>query len=114
METGHKADAVKRTEGWASVNNASINNASVNNERRLDNPLCDDLRFEYAIDGNISTVGNGEFQKLRHQVQRVVNLITILKDPDYTGGQEKDVELAFRIIGCGRVNTFGLTHIYWA
>lgn len=103
IETWHRSGTVEKTANWTSINN----------ERRLE-PFCDDLRFEYAIDGNISSVGKKEFDNMHEQVQRVVNLVPILKDPDFTGGQERDVEVAIRITGCNRHNVFSLTHIYWA
>ena len=48
------------------------------------------------------------------EIVRVVELFSILEDPNYTGGEEKDVEVGLRIVGCGRSKTFSLTHVYWA
>jgi hypothetical protein len=76
--------------------------------------FCNTFQFEYAIDGKVNVLSKEEFMKKLHLVQRVVEIITILQDPNYTDGQEKEVEVAFRITGCERINTFVLTHIYWA
>jgi hypothetical protein len=38
----------------------------------------------------------------------------LLDDPDFITGKSKDVELAIRQTGCGRVKPLHLTHIYWA
>jgi hypothetical protein len=75
---------------------------------------CDEFKFEYAIDGKITSLNLEEFQERRKQVQRVVETITLLKDPNYTGGVEKEVEVAFRITGCERVKTFRFSHVYWS
>jgi hypothetical protein len=44
----------------------------------------------------------------------VIEYLTLLDDPNYTGGATKNVELAIRMTGCGRSKVFGLTHVYWA
>ena len=46
--------------------------------------------------------------------QRVVEILSLLEDPSYTGGEAREVEVAIRIKGCGRQKTFGLTHVYWS
>ena len=35
--------------------------------------------------------------------QRVVETVSLLADPEFTGGEEKEVELGMRIRGCGKV-----------
>ena len=74
---------------------------------------CDEFKFEYAINEEITSLNKDEFLGRIHQVQRVVETITILKDPNYTGGVEKEVEIAMRLTGCGRIKTFHLYHVYW-
>ena len=75
---------------------------------------CAELRFEYAIDGKITSLSLDEFQAKRQQVQRVVETVTLLNDPNYTGGMEQEVEVAFRITGCAQTHAFKITHVYWA
>lgn len=83
--------------------------------RELGNPnLCDKWTFEFAIDGNITKWDKVQWEEHRVQLQRVVGLWVLLDDSNYTGGEEKDVELAIRLTGCKRATAFGLSHIYWA
>jgi len=77
------------------------------------NIFCADWRFEFAIDGKITSWDLDAFNNQVYSAQRVVQLSVLLNDPDYTGGQEKDVELAIRMTGCARDVTFSLSHIYW-
>ena len=76
--------------------------------------FCDEFRFEYAVDGTVTSLNYTEWQARSHLVQRVVQVFTILEDPDYTGGKEQEVEIAVRITGCARAKHFALTHVYWA
>ena len=117
-------DSNKVTVGWTTENNeAAVSGRALNEEinrgaeRELKiqpAPFCDDFKFEFAIDGKITSWNLREWQENNKIVQRVVELATLLDDPNYTGGETKNVELAIRIGGCGRVKNFGLTHIYWA
>jgi hypothetical protein len=75
--------------------------------------LPDTFEFDYAIDGKITTLKKNEFLGKNHHIQRVVELLTLLDDENFTS-EKKDVEVAIRMRGCGRVCTFGLSHIYWA
>jgi hypothetical protein len=92
---------------------------TVNNEKRLLNAagamelkdLPETFEFDYAIDGKITTLNKQDFIKQRIEAQRVVELWVLLDDPNFS---KDDVEVAFRMRGCGRDCTFGLTHIYWA
>lgn len=75
---------------------------------------CDAYTFEFAIDGKITVYDKDAWKKNTIQPQRVVTLWVLLDDPDYTGGEEKDVEVAMRMTGCARDTTWSLTHIYYA
>jgi hypothetical protein len=121
------ADSNPRTKGWKCENgatdcpgarNASDNDDGGNNVRLLKGKSppekCDAYRFEFAIDGKITSWTKAQFDANRRQVQRVVHLFQLLDDPKYTNGKEKDVELAIRLTGCGRGNAAQLTHVYWA
>jgi len=77
------------------------------------NEYCDDWRLEFAIDGKVTSWTLEQFQKQVYGAQRVVHLSVFLDDPNYTGGEEKDVEFAIRMTGCARGVTFALSHIYW-
>jgi hypothetical protein len=107
FETWHKDGENVRTAGWTTENNVTIPG-----RRLLD--LCDEFKFEFAIDGKVTSWSKDEFLEHRHDVQRVVETVTILKDSNFTGGVEKEVEVAFRLTGCERRTTFFLSHIYWA
>jgi hypothetical protein len=76
-------------------------------------PQPDTMAFEYAIDGKITSLPRDEFLGAVAQLQRVLQVLTILDDPNFTS-EPKDVEIAVRMTGCGRDCTFGISHIYWA
>ena len=90
---------------------------SENNERRLDadpaEAYPENFKFEYAIDGKVTTLNKQQFIEKRKRVQRVVEILTLLDDPNYTKN-EKDVEVAIRLQGCGTSCAIGITHLYWA
>lgn len=113
FETWHKKGENPQTKDWTSENNESGTM-----ERLLQNDAesqwCEAFKFEYAIDGEVTSMAEAEFVVKKHSVQRVVETITILEDPNYTGGEEKEVEVAFRMTGCGAEPLFLLSHIYWA
>lgn len=75
---------------------------------------CADFRFEFAIDGKITSWTGEQLEANKVAAQRMVVIVTVLDDENYTGGEAKNVELAIRVTGCGREKPFGLTHIYWA
>lgn len=109
LETWHQPDKVQVTEGWTSVNNERRNLKSKPPE------YCEDFHFDFAVDGNITTHDLEQFKEASKQIQRVVEVLTMLDDPEYVkDGEEKDVELAIRMRGCGRDKVFSLTHVYWA
>ena len=137
----HPAESDKRTEGWTSINNkneldeddsknhppmeenkssAEMDQSKSEGEgrelrKKKGAPSwCNEFKFDYAVDGNITSLSLDEYNKAYRQIQRVVEVITVLDDPTYTGGKEKDVQVAIRIRGCGRSKVYGLTHIYWA
>ena len=137
FESWHQSESVPATTGWTSVNNEggtrklrevfSYNTTKTtrtqqwafdDHGRKLGKKpppeFCDEFKFEYAIDGKITSLKRDEFLERKVDVQRVVETITILEDPEYTGGEEKEVEIAIRIVGCGRKKVFRMSHIYWA
>ena len=77
-------------------------------------PLPDTFAFDYAINGKITTLNNTEFMAEKKNLQRVVETLTILDDPDFIKDAAQDVEVAFRLRGVGRSIVFGVSHIYWA
>jgi hypothetical protein len=108
LETWHQPEEVSITDGWTTVNN----------ERHLKKEppeYCDDFHFDYAIDGKITSWDLEEFREANKSIQRVVEVFTMLDDPTYVKkGEEKNVELAIRMRGCGSTKVFSLTHVYWA
>lgn len=111
------------TENWTSVNNnrrqlrtrdLGSNATSVHNhdERllKLAN-IPDSMKFEFAINGKVTTWTKDDFVKNKKDVARTVEVFTLLDDPKFPDG---DVELAIRFLECGRKCTMGLTHVYWA
>jgi len=118
METWHFADEVPVAEGWTTVNNERHLRTSVDEHRSLKReqiPFCDDFFFDFAVDGKITSWNLEQFQQANKNIQRVVEVFTMLDDPTYVkDGEEKDVELAIRMRGCGDQKVFSLTHVYWA
>jgi hypothetical protein len=117
----------KRTKGWVSENNETSSGRSLftgnQTVRRLGDPsrrlggkeLCDDFKFEFAINGKLTSYSKDEFKDTLQVVQRVVQVQYFLNDTSITkNGEAVDVELAIRITGCGRGNMFKMSHIYWA
>jgi hypothetical protein len=74
---------------------------------------CEDFKFEFAIDGKITTWDLDEWRSREQKGARVAQFWTLLDDPAFAD-QPRDVELAIRIRGCQRIKTFKLTHVYWA
>jgi hypothetical protein len=129
------ADQVTRTKDWTSVNNekrmlrsAALNDQNVtdvfddeyeyldsesppNQERRLSLP--DNFIFDYAINGKITSLTRDQFAVQLKSIQRVMDIITLLDDPNFTE-KPANVEVAFRLRGCGSDCTLALTHVYWA
>ena len=130
FETWHFKDSNPLTQDWETIDNEGAGTAKDNEAERHRNhfrrairnrqlkpqpePFCDEFRFEYALDdGDIVSMTHDEFEAIRHQMERVVEIVPIVKQPD-TWGEERDVQLAIRITGCGRRKVFSLTHVYWA
>jgi len=72
---------------------------------------CEEFRFEFSIVGKIPSYNKEEFLSHKQDLQRVV---TLLNDPSYTSGAEKEVEVAIRMAGSGHIKNFLLTHVYWS
>jgi hypothetical protein len=62
----------------------------------------------------MTSLNREQYEEKKNFVQRVVETIVLLKDPNYTGGQEKEVEVAIRITGCVHDKVLSLTHVYWS
>lgn len=121
----HKADNVAKTEGWNSINNERRHLSEQHPSQEASEAIrtlkkskpvefCDSFQFEYSINGHVTNLTLSEWQSRSVQVQRVVEILPLLNDPNFTGGVEKEVEVAIRITGCGRSKQFQLTHIYWS
>jgi len=137
LHTWHTKEESAITNGWTSVNderrrlgqssvafNTNEFNGRINDEseeamnrmltRSYDTPeLPDEFVFEYAIDGAITSLTKDQFLDEKKQIQRVVETITILDDPNFTS-ESKDVEIAIRLRGSGSSIVFGVSHVYWA
>eukprot|EP00980_Cylindrotheca_fusiformis_P008142 scaffold1727_cov133-Cylindrotheca_fusiformis.AAC.45 len=97
VETWHIRRALK----WNHVNGG-------NSTRQLGNapPYCNAFAFEYAIDGQVTSLKTNEWLSRVNKLQRVVEVATLLDDPNYTEGEEKEVEIAIRMRGCARKKVF--------
>jgi hypothetical protein len=136
LETWHPAGENYRTSTFLTVNNETTSDplsqralqhdALSKDEEHLMMPAnssrmlkkkppepCEMFLFQYAINGEINTVDRATFKERKHDLARVVETFVVLDDPNFTGGAETEVEVAIRIVGCERYNTFKFSHIYW-
>jgi hypothetical protein len=132
LHTWHTENESTRTKGWETVDNkralrrldsgsdaTQSESELAENEERITMrsyatpDLPDSFEFEYAIDGKITTLDKNKFLNQKKQLQRVVETLTMLDDPNFTD-KAKDVELAIRLKGSGRRIVFGVSHVYWA
>ncbi len=142
LETWHPSSSVKKTEGWKNINNETTTgrqlllvqedtntNTSTSIGMKTDSTntmflgrrlkkkppeLCEMFLFEYAINGEVTSIDKSTFLQKKQSLARVVETIVLLDDPTFTAGVEMEVEVAIRIVGCGRINVFKMSHIYWA
>lgn len=114
MVTGLKATDNPRTEGWSSVNNERRTRGTVNEQgkRELEDGIPDDLVFDWAINGKITSWDKATLIEKRSRPQQMVELWTLLDDPNFAN--KGKVELAIRFRGCGSRCTVGVPHVYWA
>ena len=109
IETWHQPREMTKTADWTTENG----------ERMLKEQVpdyCDEFKFEYSIDGKVEgSLNLDEWKEKRKQPARVVETVTLLKDPNFvTTGDEVEVQLAFRLTGCGNVKVFKVSHVYWS
>jgi len=105
-ESWHLFKDIETTRNWKSIDNKRRHLGKI-----VD--ICDEFKFEFAIDGNITTMNKDTFEK-SPVPQRTVQVTTLLDDPNYTT-TPRDVELAVQMTGCspgGRALI--MTHIYFA
>lgn len=76
--------------------------------------MCNEGKFEVAVNGNIKAYNKDEFMKALKMMQRVVQVITVLDDRTLTNGENTDIEFAVRLSGCGLKNGFLISNVYWA
>ena len=76
--------------------------------------LCTDFKFEYSIDGKVTSLDRDQYNERKQEIQHLVETLTVLEDPNMNGDHEKTIEVAIRITGCKKENVFMLTHVYWA
>ena len=139
LHTWHTEDESTVTKGWKSVDNArgrrrlgqssiqfNTTESSQRSHYEVDDlvgrmlmrsystpELPDGFAFDYAIDGVVTTLTKDQFMDKKKQIQRVVETLTILDDPNFTS-ESKDVEIAIRLRGSGSSIVFGVSHVYWA
>jgi len=112
FESWHLTRESKGTRGWKEVNNGKYDRDRDRGLKDKAPPLPDDFFFDYAINGEVTSLGLEEFNNARKIPQRVVEIITILDDPEMEAME--NLEVAFRLRNCGRDCVFKFTHLYWA
>jgi hypothetical protein len=69
--------------------------------------------FEYAIDNKIiKSLTKEELINFIKKPQRVVEIMTLLDDPNFIS--KTNVQVAIRLRNCGHDCALGISHIYWA
>ena len=130
LETWH-GESIEKTKSWTSINNNNNNNnpSSSNNNNNNSTKYrhkrglkyvpeyCENFKFEYSINGNVTTLNLDEWRGKLKNMQRIVETVTLLNDPNFTTTtttttttgrgeeeeeEEKEVEVAIRIRGCGK------------
>lgn len=132
MDSWRKPEENPVTEEWTEVNkdgggrslsvsshehkgNDGLGMGHRGNLRKMTEGFCPDLVLEFAVGEKVIQIKSDDILGEKHSlVQRVVQIWTVLNDPDFTKGETLDVELGIRLRGCERQNVFWLTHIYWA
>merc|ERR1719399_1088841 len=99
IETWHAAKSNPKTEKWNSMNNerrelflrsSTSSNSNPDEQRQLKAKVpeyCSDFKFEFAIDGKVTSWDQEEFLKNMGHIQRVVETLKIVEDPSITGGE---------------------------
>lgn len=94
---------------------------SINGKRRLKRePLeyCNDFVFEYMINGKVTSIPLAELKPLMElgHIQRVVETLTLLNDPNFVvdGKNDQEVQVGINIRGCRHDKVWALTHVYWS
>ena len=102
--------------GWLKLLPIKIKNGYIAMNLEVGDHLPDSFVFEYAINGDITTLEKSQFvEKLKHPVPGA-SLLTVYDD-DEKVSEGKDVAIAIRAKGCtGEVDDckFALTHVYWS
>jgi len=122
VEDYHSANELTVAKGWTSIDNKGHRQLRGNTTESIESralkaapvEICDNFSFEFAIDGKITTWNKERYIEERKIAQRVVELLTLLDDPNFTK-TPKDVELAIRMTGCGDSSKIALlfTHVYF-
>eukprot|EP00814_Leptocylindrus_danicus_P000850 CAMPEP_0116031158 /NCGR_PEP_ID=MMETSP0321-20121206/17329_1 /TAXON_ID=163516 /ORGANISM="Leptocylindrus danicus var. danicus, Strain B650" /LENGTH=993 /DNA_ID=CAMNT_0003506193 /DNA_START=61 /DNA_END=3042 /DNA_ORIENTATION=+ len=79
--------------------------------------MPDTFKFDFALNGKITTYDKQKFWEVITNPQRVVQLFTLLdQQPNWVQKNYPDgnVEVAFRLRDCGRDQMMHITHLYWA
>eukprot|EP00536_Pseudo-nitzschia_multiseries_P015039 jgi/Psemu1/216711/e_gw1.811.19.1 len=140
IETWHPAKANPKTSEWNSINNERRSLYTENDGPYLRSSFnsnqssgtfeypdgdgrllkakvpdyCPEFKFEFAIDGKVTSWNYDQYMENMFVMQRVVEVLKIVEDPNLTGGEEKEIEFAFRITGCKNEKVMHFTHLYWA
>lgn len=69
-------------------------------------------RFEYDVDGKRTTLERDQFEAALKKPGQNFDVLTVMDDSNLRG--PKDVEVAIRLLGCGRDCAFSITHFFWA
>lgn len=107
-------NSVTRTNGWTSVNNEGPPLQDDGEPKALKDlaELPESFSFEYAIEGQITSLDKEQFISRLSKPQRVMEMITLVDDANFAA--KDSLQIGIRMTGCGRTCTFGLSHIYWA
>ena len=98
-------NAVQETNNWTTENNEVSTGQRMltrHTDRMLKQkpvPACSEFRFEFAIDGKVTSWTWQDWSENMIQVQRVVQVAVLLNDSGYSGDRGRNVEIAMRVRG---------------
>ena len=122
----------KEEDNWEGSHDETYHFDSANEQERWlgkvpPAPYCDAFRFQFALNGEVTswnkteffahyaTLGqNNEVVTLSHGMNMAELATNSSSTPMRQNPSSTTIQVAIRMIGCGRAKVFKLTHIYWA
>lgn len=115
-KTGRMLTATNASLSWDDIMNNDYEDNHLDASRRMRrltlDKFPDTFAFDYSVDGKETTLNKSELAEQIKSMQRVVELLVVLDDPNF--GHKENVQVSFQMRGCGKQCVFAFTHAYWA